>query len=281
MEKHVKLYRHLVIGLVMLGMLSTLEAEATVFLSDHFDNQATATLGNDPPSPWGRYGFFSDAMEITPSASHNPNGKGFRINWNTGQKEQALCSPEGAVSSWGNEVYIGYWHRHKAPWVNNSSAAHKWLHFFVGGESAMWNYDHGQGLVLFFDGLTRFTANLSWDDGDGGWHSYVFRMRLGTGTSGKIQVWRDGQELNITPHSQAPSGPASGFDWGGSSFQNRMCFGFQHHAGLGAGMWEDWDDIIIANTQQEVLNFLGGVKTSPGGDSTPPAAPTGLKLQVN
>jgi hypothetical protein len=51
-----------------------------------------------------------------------------------------------------------------------------------------------------------------------------------------------------------------------------MCFGFQHHAGLGEGMWEDWDDIVVASTQQEVLDFLGAVTSSP------PAAPTGLRV---
>lgn len=239
------------------------EGNATVLISDRFDDGADWDGSVDPPAPWGSYGFFgAGSTVINSTAAYGGSGKGFKINWPSSQKEFALSTPND-ISSYGSEIYIGFRYRHSTPFDwGTSSGTHKWLHMGTGdGESFIFNYNRG-GLEVFWNGIFHFRSNIPWDNNDGNWHTFVFRLKHNTGSNsdGVIQVWRDGTEVVFTKNSnglynsinQVYIGSSTNDRWGGA-----IKFGFQFHNGIGSGQWENWDDVIIATTQLEVTDFLG------------------------
>ena len=89
-------------------------------------------------------------------------------------------------------------------------------------------------------------------------------------------MWRDDTPVTIVKDQyglyDSPTavyiGNSPGDVWGGP-----IKFGFQFHPGLAPGQWEDWDDIIVAGTMEEVLAFLSGSVIP---DAIPPSIPTNL-----
>lgn len=181
-----------------------------------------------------------------------------------------------------DEWYWGYWFKIDPNWEWGSAASLKiaklqfndettwdinWAASCYTGSDYGWlSAPSGEGYAICTNeyGNNNFGGWNSIDDGE--WHYFVWHVKHSTNT---LELKIDGS--NAKNYSNAPVFPGTGmndkFNFGGN---------ISNGGGDVAEMWTAYDDVIIAKTELEVENFLG---VGAGGDTTPPAAPSGLSVQ--
>jgi len=262
--------RYLLFGILVLTFLGLPDiGQTTVYVSDHFDSQADYDGCTDPPAPWSSYSW-SNASEcnrigINSSQDAHGGGKAFQINWPSAIMElgcQYRQSPTVGT------FWTGFWWKHNANYVMTEQD--KFIYFPENnGNRTM--LSHINNSLCYFDGSSySLCANTganpypdpwssAWQN-DTSWHSYVVYVNA---ADKELRVWRDGDELTWDSDNLNVRG------WNSSTFDADFWYwGYQSRVGWTNNIsW--FDDIILASTEDEVIDFLG-VTESP---SPPPADP--------
>ncbi len=262
----------LAIVLVLLFMGLPLSAQAKVYIGDHFDSQADYDGCIDPPAPWSSYSWSNEAecnrigINGDSGDAHGSTGKSFQINWPGKIIElgaQYRTSP--AVGSF----WTGFWWRHNADYVMVEQD--KFIYFpEVGGNRTM--LSHYGNSLCFFDGSSYSLCadsganpypdySSSAYENDTSWHYYVIFV---SAADKDLRVWRDGNELTWDNDNLNVNG------WNSSTFDADFWYwGYQSRVGWTNNIsW--FDDIILASTEAEVIDFLGlSGAAVPAPDPTP------------
>lgn len=277
---------HLLILLTITMITSlflVLPAQATVYVSDHFDSQSDWDGCTKPPSPWSNYTYNSGycgqvGISGASGDAHSSSGKSVKISWPNGIMERGMETWNYGGKS---EVWMGFWWRHDAGYTMGSDNQDKWIYFpQVSGNRTM--LAHVNNSLCYFTGTSYNlcantganpypnTSSSAWYN-DTSWHSFVIYI---SPASKDLRVWRDGTELTWNGDNLNIGGmSASTFDSDWASF------GYQSRSGWSNNV-SYFDDIIVASTQAEVLDFLGtgGAPTaqpSPTPTNVPPTANAG------
>lgn len=249
------------LGLVVLfvWLLSAVPAAATIYTSDHFDNQPDWNGCTDPPKPWSSYGWnsgYCNKVQIDDAwADAHGGGKSVKISWSQAMQELGMMtwSAEGK-----NEVWIGYWWKHNKGWNWGSEVQHKWFYGpeTNGGDRMMIKFENRHN--AFWQGKVQMSNNVAFNTDDDQWHSVIIYLKHSTngGKDGAIRLWWDGVETTWSMLGSYTSNTALNFG-SGNTWTSFMNFGYQSRPNWGAGNISYFDDIVVASTKQDVESFLG------------------------
>ena len=252
-----------VISLILFPL--AFSCNATVYVSDHFDDKADWDGTVDAPEPWSKdiistsaTGPYLDIGSAWDDA-HGSTGKSVKIQWPAAILEIGLAKWFGTARS---EYWIGFNYKHDAGWDWGSEQQYKWFGLAGPGvDTVNFNWEGSGGQVIDLQN-GRLTGNIPWDVDDASWSDVVFYVKHNTtgNADGVIRGWINGVEITWTPSAGTIADNYHAiFDSGASTWPSGTYFryGFQSRSNWGTGNVSYWDDMIMASTQAEVETFLG------------------------
>jgi len=274
-------------GLYLIAVLLfilPLAAHAEVVFSDDFEwgSDWNSSQGTTAPIANGWSGILctnrggSYEAAYVNSAGAKQGSRGFIQYWD--QTEEQGSAQDIWLTTAGiefpDEYYVGYWFKVDPGWgwAGNVNSLKIIKTEYVGGTT--WNINWCHVFIQYcadgwcnVDG-TNWTGDASceasistdankyvfgcWSDvADGNWHYFVWHMKHSTGV---LECSIDGVDAIQMSPAAAPGSP---YTAGVSTTRWNFGGNITDGGGTKAEQWTAYDDLIIATTEDEVLDFLG------------------------